>query len=191
MKKDAWKMLVSFACMLLGFAPLIYWGSQSRYQAQVDEEVHRRIQADLGHAPEVKAVSQPGEGLLFPVKGKTPKDVISGFGDPRGRRIHQGIDVKADRGTPVLAIGDGVVERVKNGGNGGRQIWLTLDNDMTVFYAHLHEQWVEEGDKVNSGSAIGSVGNTGNASHTSPHLHFEIILPEKGEVDPLEFYGKP
>mgnify|MGYP006266767179 FL=1 len=191
MKQDAWKILASFACMLLGFAPLIYWGSESRYEEQVEAEVHRRMQAELDRGTESRAVRQADAALLFPITDKSPKDVISGFGDPRGNRLHQGIDIKADRGTPVLAIAYGVVKRVKNGGNGGRQIWLTLDNEMTVFYAHLHEQWVEEGEKVAAGQAIGSVGNTGNARNASPHLHFEIILPEKGEVDPLTFYGGP
>jgi len=191
MKKESWKLFASFALMLLGFAPLIYWGSLSRYQEQVESEVERRMHSALGGQPLAKMVSQEETALTFPVKGKTTKDIISGFGDPRGNRLHQGIDIKADRGTAVLAIAGGIVKRVRNGGNGGRQIWLTLDNEMTVFYAHLHEEWVEEGEQVTKGEAIGSVGNTGNARNASPHLHFEISLPGRGEVDPLVFYGGP
>ena len=191
MKQDFWKLLASFVLMLLGFAPLIYLGSHNHYQVQVEAEVQRRIAVDLGQAITAEAVREAPPVLLFPVTDKTPKDVISGFGAPRGNRLHQGIDIKADRGTPVLAIADGIVKRVKNGGNGGRQVWLTLHNEMTVFYAHLHEQWVKEGDQVAQGDAIGSVGNTGNASGVSPHLHFEIILTDKEAVNPLQFYEEP
>lgn len=172
-------------CLLavLAFGPLIYLGSSSRYEQQVQTEVNRYLVQLAGGA------SAPADPPVyrFPVADKSSRDIISRFGDARGRRKHQGIDIKAGRGTAVLAIADGTVERVNNGGNGGRQVWLRLPDSTLVFYAHLHEQWVEPKERVYAGQAIGSVGNTGNARHTRPHLHFEIILPGKGEVDPARF----
>lgn len=124
--------------------------------------------------------------LIFPVEGASLEDIISGFGDSRGKRSHEGVDIKAPAGTPVLAVMAGIAYRVKSGGNGGRQIWL--ENEATglrFYYAHLEEQWVKEGAKVREGQAIGTVGNTGNASKTSPHLHFEVHRGRRHAIDPL------
>lgn len=127
--------------------------------------------------------------ILFPVEGRSRKHVISFFGDPRqgGARLHQGVDIAAPRGTRVLAALDGVIERVKTGGAGGKQVWLKADNGWMFYYGHLHEQLVEEGQKVKAGAALGTVGNTGNASKASPHLHFEIHLEKDEVVNPLPY----
>lgn len=189
MNWENFKLPMYFLLLLLAFGPLIYMGSGSRYEHQVETAVHEyvvQVAQDGGRkSGHVLAGTRP---FLFPVADKSPRHIISRFGDARGRRKHQGIDIKADRGTPVLAIAKGTVERVNDGGNGGKQIWLRLRDSTMVFYAHLDEQWVEAGDEVNAGQAIGSVGNTGNARHTTPHLHFEILLPGRGEVDPAQFY---
>jgi len=183
------KLPVYFLLLLLAFAPLIYMGSGSRYEHQVETAVHEYVvQIAQGGGRPTDNMLAGNLTYLFPVANKSPRHIISRFGDARGRRKHQGIDIKADRGTPVLAIAKGTIERVKDGGNGGRQVWLRLRDSTMVFYAHLDEQWVETGEEVNAGQAIGSVGNTGNARHTTPHLHFEIILPDKGEVDPAQFF---
>ena len=187
MKRENLRLLGYFLLLLLAFSPLIYLGSGSRYEHQVETQVHQYVVKVAGR----KALSPqlpPQSNYTFPVADKSPQDIISWFGDARGNRKHQGIDIKASRGAAVLAIAEGTVERIKNGGNGGRQVWLRLRDSTLVFYAHLHEQWVEAEDTVKAGQAIGSVGNTGNARHTTPHLHFEIILPDKGEVDPARFF---
>jgi hypothetical protein len=57
---------------------------------------------------------------------------------------------------------------------------------MHLYYAHLDEQLVREGQIVNKGDVIGLVGNTGNAEKTSPHLHFGVYV-QGGPVDPLPF----
>lgn len=189
MNWENFKLLTYFLLLLLAFGPLIYMGSGSRYEHQVETAVHEYVvQVAQGSSHQPENMLAGNHPFLFPVANKSPRHIISRFGDARGGRKHQGIDIKADRGTPVLAIAKGTVERVKDGGNGGRQVWLRLRDSTMVFYAHLDEQWVEAGEEVNAGQAIGSVGNTGNARYTTPHLHFEIILPDKGEVDPAQFY---
>jgi|GEM_PF-1600532 len=136
----------------------------------------------------VASERKPLSFSYFPVSRSGPEDIISGFGDPRGNRKHQGVDIKAERGTPVLAVMDARVDRVKSGGNGGRQIWLKAEPaGLRLYYAHLDEQWVEEGQSVQAGQAIGTVGNTGNASHTSPHLHFEVLRGRRQALDPASF----
>lgn len=128
-------------------------------------------------------------GLIFPVKGKTQKHIISRFGDPRdgGARIHEGIDIAADRGTPVLSVSDGKVVRVKEEGRGGKQVWVRdRKRDFTYYYAHLDTQLVAEGDRVRTGTILGTVGNTGNARTTIPHLHFAIYERDWFDSDVLD-----
>lgn len=127
--------------------------------------------------------------IKFPVKGHNHQHIISFFGDPRdgGRRKHQGVDIVAPRGTKVIAVASGTVKSVKTGGAGGKQVWLLAENNWLYYYGHLHEQFVKEGQKIRKGDILGSVGNTGNARHASPHLHFEMHTPEKKIVNPLTY----
>lgn len=128
--------------------------------------------------------------LEFPVKGFGIKDVISVFGDKRGTtRRHQGIDIKAPRGTAVVATTDGFIERIKEGGNGGRQLYLRDGKGKLFYYAHLDSWTVEKFAAVKAGEILGTVGDSGNARGTTPHLHFEILLGKKKQaVDPLQFW---
>ncbi len=128
--------------------------------------------------------------LSFPVSGKTSQAVGSFFGDPRegGKRSHQGIDIFAPKGTPVLAASEGVASRVTTNRLGGKVVWLTImKKRFTQYYAHLDSQAVRTGQKVQVGDTIGFVGNTGNARTTPPHLHFSIYKYGAGAVDPYPF----
>lgn len=125
---------------------------------------------------------------VFPVEGKGNKAIQSFWGAPRdgGRRKHEGIDIFASKGTPLLAVCDGEIDRVKEGGLGGKTVWLyDQDLDQSIYYAHLDEQLVYEGQYVRAGDKIGTVGNTGNARTTPPHLHLGIYLDKA--IDPLAF----
>ncbi|MEM9835887.1 MAG: M23 family metallopeptidase [Bacteroidota bacterium] len=127
--------------------------------------------------------------LTFPVQGRSEKSIQSFWGDPRdgGRRKHEGNDVFAPKGTPLLAVVNGRVDRVKEGGIGGKVVWLSdgEGRGLDYYYAHLDEQMVSVGDLVNRGEVIGTVGNTGNAQFTPPHLHFGIY--DGAAMDPFEF----
>jgi murein DD-endopeptidase MepM/ murein hydrolase activator NlpD len=125
--------------------------------------------------------------FYFPVKDHSAAHIISYFGDPRGKtRKHLGVDIKADRHTPVLAVVDGKIEAIKEGGNGGKTLYLRSADGTLYFYAHLQDWLVKENAVVEAGTAIASVGNSGNASKTTPHLHFEIMRGEnRKSIDPL------
>lgn len=124
------------------------------------------------------APASGGEGsLVFPVAGVGVEAIRGGYGAPRdgGRRRHQGVDIFAPRGTPVLAVADGVVRGVSVSAAGGKVIWLEAeDGEVAYYYAHLDAQLVEVGTRVRAGDVIGRVGNTGNARRASPHLHFGV-----------------
>ncbi|WP_156339977.1 peptidoglycan DD-metalloendopeptidase family protein [Nonlabens sp. YIK11] len=127
--------------------------------------------------------------LEFPLAGKGNNAIQSFWGVARdgGRRSHEGNDIFADRGHPVIAAADGRISSVRDRGLGGKQIWLR-DNltNSSHYYAHLDSQLVTSGQRVSRGDTIGLVGNTGNARTTPPHLHFGIYKTG-GAVDPKPY----
>lgn len=129
---------------------------------------------------------------LFPVAGKGNEAMQSFWGANRdgGARSHQGIDIFAARGTPVLAVSNGSVSFSGERGLGGKQVWLREKLlNQSVYYAHLDSFIVTTGASVQKGDTLGFVGNTGNAATTAPHLHFGIYTPA-GAIDPLLFIKK-
>lgn len=126
--------------------------------------------------------------LVFPVTGSSAK-VGSVFGDERdgGRRKHEGIDIFAGKGTPLVAVSEGVVTVVRTDEIGGNNITLQPDEyTWNAYYAHLDKMYVQQGQWVSKGQLIGTVGNTGNAQTTTPHLHFGIYT-SGGAIDPLPY----
>ena len=92
----------------------------------------------------------------------------------------------AARGTPLVAIENGTVTRIGNGGLGGKTVWLRSDSGHEYYYAHM-DGWASglgEGDYLEVGELLGYVGNTGNAIHTLPHLHFEYHRNGGSPVNP-------
>ena len=114
------------------------------------------------------------------------------WGDARdaGARSHEGIDIGAPRGTPVIAAAAGTISRVQESDIGGKTVSLSVkDRNLSLYYAHLDLQLVQQGQKVNVGDTIGLVGNTGNAITTEPHLHFGIY-GYSGAIDPFPFVNR-
>ncbi|RYF90824.1 MAG: M23 family metallopeptidase [Chitinophagaceae bacterium] len=131
--------------------------------------------------------SMVAKALIFPIAGKA--SIGSYWGDERdaGARKHEGIDIFAARGTPVVAVADGYVLQVANDGIGGKSVTIQSDDyTWRSYYAHLDAQHVQMGQLVKKGMQIGTVGNTGNAKTTSPHLHFGIY-DSSGALDPLPY----
>jgi murein DD-endopeptidase MepM/ murein hydrolase activator NlpD len=153
-----------------------------------------RVQPALSATASYDVAIETSALLAFPVDGVNASAIWSGFGAERdgGRRAHRGVDIFAPRGTPVLAATDGWVTRVETTRVGGNVVWMQpLFGNMRVYYAHLHEQWVEPGEFVTAGQPLGAVGNTGNAVTTPPHLHFGVYVRQPGRrggaQDPVDF----
>ncbi len=127
----------------------------------------------------------------FPVDTERENAVQSLFGGDRdgGARRHEGIDIFAPRGTPVIAAETGLVTRVGDTPRGGKNVWVRGDQ-RSFYYAHLDSIAVTPGDRVMRGEVLGTVGNTGNAVTTSPHLHFGIYKFVQGAIDPLPLVGR-
>ena len=127
---------------------------------------------------------------MFPVAGRGNSAVQSLWGATRdgGRRSHEGIDIFAPKGTPVIAATSGRVSRTGNRGLGGKQVWLRDGKRGTsLYYAHLDSIIASPGQRVSPGDTLGLVGNTGNARTTPPHLHFGIYKGYRGAQNPLPY----
>lgn len=138
---------------------------ESQYQA---EQVRLREEARQRRAGSV----QVGPFICPFTPGRT--QFTNSWGAPRsGGRTHKGTDLFAPWNEPMYAVADGVVY-TRNGGLGGKTIWLVGNNGVAFYYAHLSDWNVSSGQRVTQGQTIGFNGDTGNARGGRPHLHFEI-----------------
>jgi peptidoglycan LD-endopeptidase LytH len=150
----------------------------TRKSAQATPDTRKERESEF--AARARALFAPlnGMSLFMPVVGVQPHDLYNSWGDPRdgGRRKHKGIDIFAPKGTPVIAVVDGIISYIGDQPKGGHCLWLTTENGSSFYYAHL-DRWASglyEGMEVRSGDLLGYVGQTGNAKTTPPHLHFAV-----------------
>ena len=112
----------------------------------------------------------------FPVAG--PSKFSHDWGFPRYTpvpHLHEGTDIFADFGTPIVTSESGRILQKGTAGAGGISVWVRGDSGMAYYYAHL-QSWagnLQVGQRVERGTIIGYVGDTGNAEGGAPHLHFE------------------
>ena len=142
--------------------------------------VAKQVQAAAARGGDVAAAA----GFVFPIAG--PHSYSDTFGAPRMfgtpyAHLHQGTDIFAASGTPLVACERGVVTRVGTDRLGGTKLWIVGASGTRYYYAHLsgYAPNIAEGLVVNAGDLVGFVGNTGNAISTPAHLHFEVH-PEGG-----------
>jgi len=149
--------------------------AQALLQGAQDELLARETQASVANA----GASLAAAGFRFPVAG--PHSYTDSFGAPRMfgtayAHLHQGADIFAPSGTPLVACERGVLIKVGTDVLGGTKLWLVGASGTRYYYAHLsgYAEGVEEGKLVDVGAVIGFVGNTGNAAGTPAHLHFQV-----------------
>jgi murein DD-endopeptidase MepM/ murein hydrolase activator NlpD len=124
---------------------------------------------------------------VCPVAG--PVHYVGRFGDPRGAgRVHEGVDIAAPRGTPVVANVAGTVVHHPNA-LGGNAYYLHGDDGDVYYGAHLDSYAGPDGH-VALGQQIGRVGNSGNASGGITHLHFERMPHGGASVDPMPLLAR-
>lgn len=123
----------------------------------------------LAAMPKPQALPVPVEG----VRQRALRDTWHGARS-EGRK-HEGIDIFAKRGTPVLSSTEGIVTQVGTNRLGGLVVWVLGPGGQRHYYAHLEGYAdVEAGMRIEAGRVLGYVGNSGNARGTPPHLHYGV-----------------
>jgi murein DD-endopeptidase MepM/ murein hydrolase activator NlpD len=134
------------------------------------------------------------QALLMPVEGVSVSEVAATFGAARaGNRQHDGVDIFAPRGTPVRAAAPGFVYRIDDVSLGGLTVTVVGDGGVRYFYTHFEAvaEDLVEGQRVETDTLLGYVGNSGNAAGTPTHLHFGVYVGTEDDlcdwraVDPL------
>ena len=162
--------------------PLLLAGALALVAGPAEAQSGRKRSGLLGEVigpPRFEHLSRIGR-LAIPVAGVRAERLRDSFEEGRsGGRVHQAIDIHAPRGTPVVAVADGKILKLHQGGKGGISIYhLDEDGRTRYYYAHLerYAEGLREGQKVAQGDTIGYVGDTGNAAPGDFHLHFSVAL---------------
>jgi len=168
------RTLAGAVATVLVLAAFAWWAWQQPFMAKA------RTLYEVSRMP-------PPAALPMPVEGVAAARVADTWHAARGAgRRHEGVDIFASRGTVVRSTTRGVVVSLREGGLGGRQAWVLGPARQRHYYAHL-DDWAPElaqGDVVWPGDPLGTVGNSGNARGTPPHLHYGIYA-DAGPIDPL------
>lgn len=121
-------------------------------------------------------------GFIFPISAGKYK-ISSYYGDGRG---HKGVDICANKGTPIFAVAAGKVIYAGWDGDFGYNVIIEHSNGLKTRYAHANALCVSKGDTVSQGDMIATVGSTGWS--TGNHLHFEVIV-NGVRVNPAPYIG--
>ena len=128
----------------------------------------------------------PDANLSMPLKAVKKIQIANTWHAPRGERQHEGQDIFAPRGTPILSATSGYVVKIGEDNLGGHTVSVIGDGGRKYYYAHLdsYASDLEAGEYVSRNTVLGYVGSTGNADGTPPHLHFGVYTAT-GAIDPL------
>ena len=132
-------------------------------------------------------------GWAFPVAGKSEWSGGSYMDKhTKGDRSHHAIDVYAAAGTPIVAPMGGTITKIGVGGKlGGNTVSVMGTDGVTYYFAHMkgHSKNITKGMKISAGTHLGTVGNSGSARGTSPHLHFSMKRGGKA-INPREYLAQ-
>lgn len=162
------------------------WRTRPKTPSHTTTELLSLIQQTLPGATPTLAQLRVGFGR-FPVVGYVWYQ--DDYGAPRYNTTyapHEGTDLFAVVGTPVIATIDGTILRTSAGGTGGNAIFLMGDDGVRYYYGHLSAfvTGLVVGQRVRMGDQIAYVGDSGNAKGTYPHVHFEVNPGGLGTVNP-------
>lgn len=160
----------------------------------------RRLFQGKKSAPTLPSAQAPGSSTMSlnqsfqsPIKGtwKNSGDYSPGVAtDPRHPTGHNGIDMRAPGGTAVYPMAPGTVTNVGVDPKGGNVINIDHGNGIKTYYAHLGTIRVNKGDHVTNDTVIATIGDTGNAKGTWPHVHFQVW--RSGQLqNPSAFFPVP
>src|SRR5215204_6881248 len=129
----------------------------------------------------------PESRIAMPLQDVSRKKIADTWHAPRGTgRTHEGQDIFAPKGTPILSATNGYIYKIGENNLGGQTVSVISAGGRVYYYAHLdsYARGIEVGDRVTTRTVLGYVGTTGNAQGTPPHLHFGIYTLT-GAINPL------
>ena len=129
----------------------------------------------------------PDTRLAMPLEDVRKKAIADTWQAARGvGRKHEGQDIFAPRGTPILSATSGYIYNVGENNLGGQTVSVISKGGRLYYYAHLdsYARGIQIGDRVTTRTVLGYVGSTGNAQGTPPHLHFGVYT-SSGAINPL------
>ncbi|MDP9337197.1 MAG: M23 family metallopeptidase, partial [Actinomycetota bacterium] len=192
--QNAWDSIYSAAAYLCGGRPSIGNLEQAILSYDHSDDYVRWVlakAAEYGMGAQTSELGTMVGRMACPIAG--PVKFRDDFGDPRsGGRKHQGNDLFAASGTPIVAIENGVIFQTDPTprGLGGIDIWLRGDSGTTYYHAHNSANVVIVNQRVAVGQVIAYVGDTGNAQGGPSHLHFEVHPGGGPAVDPYPMVGR-
>src|SRR5829696_3453639 len=130
---------------------------------------------------------EPDTRIAMPLEDVSKKEIADTWQAPRGtNRRHEGQDIFAPRGTPILSATSGYIYNIGDNSLGGQTVSVISKGGRVYYYAHLNSyaKGIEVGDRVTTRTVLGYVGTTGNAQGAPPHLHFGVYTPT-GAINPL------
>lgn len=133
------------------------------------------------------SMQEPDTKLAMPLADVSKRQIADTWHAPRGTdRLHEGQDIFAPKGTPILSATKGFVYNIGENNLGGQTVSVIGAGGRVYYYAHLdaYAPGLQIGDRVNTRTVLGYVGATGNAQGTPPHLHFGIYT-SSGAINPL------
>lgn len=133
------------------------------------------------------SMQAPDTKLAMPLPDVSKRQIADTWHAPRGTdRLHEGQDIFAPKGTPILSATNGFVYNIGENNLGGQTVSVIGAGGRVYYYAHLeaYAPGLHVGDRVNTRTVLGYVGTTGNAQGTPPHLHFGIYT-SAGAINPL------
>lgn len=148
------------------------------------EQVIQDLQQQ-GVLPSQPSVSEPAAPtaaapVVAPIAG-----VISSEYGSRWGEFHYGVDIADQLGTPIQSVMGGTVVEAGPASGFGQWVRVLQDDGTTAVYGHINDIYVQEGQRVNAGEVIASVGNKGWS--TGPHLHLEIWDAANNKIDPMSW----
>ncbi len=162
-----------FAVLAVGLLLLVVTGASDRLV------FYGRILKLYTQAPDTR--------LAMPLEDVRKKEIADTWQAARGDgRKHEGQDIFAPRGTPILSATSGYIYNIGENNLGGQTVSVISKGGRVYYYAHLdsYARAIHIGDRVSTRTVLGYVGTTGNAQGTPPHLHFGVYT-SSGAINPL------
>jgi murein DD-endopeptidase MepM/ murein hydrolase activator NlpD len=167
------------------------WYATLRIYTVYEEEIILQA-ADIAHALALPfkvgalVAQEPVSALPVPLVGVRTTQVADTWNEAREEgRVHEGVDIFAERGTPIFSVTEGYVMRSGTNRLGGNVVLVLGPGGVRYYYAHLHRAAVGIAPftHVTTDTVLGFVGNTGNAVQTPSHLHFGVYTQD-GPINP-------